>query len=151
MNEFLEHRLNINRRHFLGKLSVGLGSVALGSLLVPGLLNKKEDEIFSLAGIPLTAGFIAKFFILASGVQQNLWLPVLVLVITSVIGLYYYLRVISTLFTTSSSTGTIAKTLHPFFYISTYIALIVMMLLLCWLGIFPGRTVEGIREFLLIR
>ena len=105
----------------------------------------------SLAGIPLTAGFIAKFFILASGVQQNLWLPVLVLVITSVIGLYYYLRVISTLFAASSSTGTTAKTLHPFFYISTYIALIVMMLLLFWLGIFPGRAVEGIREFLLIR
>ncbi len=105
----------------------------------------------SLAGIPLTAGFIAKFFVLASGVHQNLWLPVIVLVITSVIGLYYYLRVISTLFAAAPSTDSVPKTLHPFFYISTYITLIIMMVVLCWLGIFPDSTVEGIRAFLLIR
>ncbi|HEY0739910.1 MAG TPA: DUF1501 domain-containing protein [Chryseosolibacter sp.] len=52
MNEFLENRLGINRRHFLGKLSVGLGSAALGSLLIPGLFNGKEDESLALAGIP---------------------------------------------------------------------------------------------------
>lgn len=38
-NEFLQHKLNINRRHFLGKLSLGLGSVALGSLLVPEIFK----------------------------------------------------------------------------------------------------------------
>ncbi len=52
MNEFLENRLGINRRHFLGKLSVGLGSVALGSLLIPDLFTKGEDDGLSLAGIP---------------------------------------------------------------------------------------------------
>jgi hypothetical protein len=51
MNEFFENRLGINRRHFLGKLSVGLGSVALGSLLIPDLFNK-EDEGLALTGIP---------------------------------------------------------------------------------------------------
>lgn len=51
-NEFIENRLGINRRHFLGKLSVGLGSAALGSLLIPGLFNGKEDEALSMAGIP---------------------------------------------------------------------------------------------------
>ena len=108
-------------------------------------------SFLSLAGIPLTAGFIAKFFVLASGVHQHLWLPVIVLVITSVIGLYYYLRVISTLFAATPSTGSVPKTLHPFFYITTYITLIIMMIVLCWLGIFPDSTVEGIRAFLLIR
>lgn len=53
MNEFLESRLNVNRRHFLGKLSLGLGSVALGSLLVPGLLKGQEDEeIAAVTGMP---------------------------------------------------------------------------------------------------
>jgi hypothetical protein len=52
VNEFLENRLNINRRHFLGKLSVGLGSVALGSLLVPGLLNRSETEELASVGLP---------------------------------------------------------------------------------------------------
>lgn len=37
--EFLENRLNVNRRQFLGKLSLGIGSVALGSLLVPDLFS----------------------------------------------------------------------------------------------------------------
>lgn len=53
MNEFFESRLNVNRRHFLGKLSVGLGSVALGSLLVPGLLKGEgDDELASVTGMP---------------------------------------------------------------------------------------------------
>lgn len=53
MNEFFESRLNVNRRHFLGKLSLGLGSVALGSLLVPGLFKGQEDEeIASISGMP---------------------------------------------------------------------------------------------------
>lgn len=48
--EFLESRLNVNRRQFLGKLSLGLGSVALGSLLVPDLFSNGD----SLAGgLPL--------------------------------------------------------------------------------------------------
>jgi hypothetical protein len=52
MNEFFENRLGINRRHFLGKLSVGLGSVALGSLLIPDLFSKNDDEGLALTGIP---------------------------------------------------------------------------------------------------
>lgn len=38
-NDIFEHRLNINRRRFLSQVSLGLGSVALGSLLMPDLLS----------------------------------------------------------------------------------------------------------------
>lgn len=38
-NEFIEHGLNQNRRKFLSKMSLGLGSVALGSLLMPDLFK----------------------------------------------------------------------------------------------------------------
>jgi hypothetical protein len=51
-NEFFENQLNVNRRHFLGKLSLGLGSVALGSLLIPGVFNKGEDEVIVTLGLP---------------------------------------------------------------------------------------------------
>lgn len=37
--EIAEHRMNINRRHFLSRLSLGLGSAALGSLLIPDLFR----------------------------------------------------------------------------------------------------------------
>ncbi len=50
-NEFLEGTLNVNRRYFLGKMAVGLGSVALGSLLIPNLFNG-EDEALIPTGLP---------------------------------------------------------------------------------------------------
>ncbi len=49
-NEFFKNRLNITRRHFLSKSAVGLGSMALGSLLIPGLFTGEEE---SLAQLPL--------------------------------------------------------------------------------------------------
>lgn len=48
--EIRDHHLNINRRHFLSKLSLGIGSVALGSLLIPDLFKRGEDDILP-AGI----------------------------------------------------------------------------------------------------
>ncbi|HCW08521.1 MAG TPA: sulfatase [Cytophagales bacterium] len=50
-DEFLENRLHVNRRHFLGKLSLGLGSVALGSLLIPDLFTNSDDKVPTL-GLP---------------------------------------------------------------------------------------------------
>jgi hypothetical protein len=52
VSEFLENRLNVNRRHFLGKLSIGLGSAALGSLLIPGLFKNDSEDIGSAVGLP---------------------------------------------------------------------------------------------------
>jgi len=54
--------------------------------------------MLSLAGIPLTAGFIGKFYIIATGVESNLWWLVAALVIGSAIGVFYYLRVMVTLY-----------------------------------------------------
>ena len=48
--EIKKHQLNINRRHFLSRLSLGVGSVALGSLLIPDLFRSREEEILP-AGI----------------------------------------------------------------------------------------------------
>ena len=50
--------------------------------------------LLSLAGIPLTAGFIGKFYIFTSGVEGGLWFLLTMLIIGSAIGLYYYLRLI---------------------------------------------------------
>ena len=48
----------------------------------------------SLAGIPLTVGFIAKFYLFAAGVEGSLWLLLWALVVGSAIGVYYYLRIV---------------------------------------------------------
>ena len=52
-NEFDKYRLNVSRRRFLAGASMGLGSVALGSLLVPGLFNGNKDSELALpVGLP---------------------------------------------------------------------------------------------------
>lgn len=49
--EFIERGLNMNRRRFLSRLSLGVGSVALGSLLIPDLFGGKDEEAI-MAGLP---------------------------------------------------------------------------------------------------
>src|SRR5699024_7830229 len=46
--------------------------------------------MISLAGIPLTAGFISEFYAIAVGMQSSLWWLVVGIIIGSAIGLYYY-------------------------------------------------------------
>jgi NADH-quinone oxidoreductase subunit N len=50
--------------------------------------------LFSLAGIPLTAGFIGKFYVFAAGAASASWLLALTVALTSTVGLFYYLRII---------------------------------------------------------
>ena len=65
----------------------------------PWLAGVFTAMLFSLAGIPLTAGFVGKFYVVAAGVGSALWLAVVALAINSVIGLFYYLRIVVALFT----------------------------------------------------
>ena len=50
--------------------------------------------LLSLAGIPLTLGFIGKFYLVNAAVQGGLWWMLTALIIGSVIGLFYYLRLV---------------------------------------------------------
>jgi NADH-quinone oxidoreductase subunit N len=59
----------------------------------PGLAALMTLFLLSLAGIPGTAGFIAKFNIFFAALHADIiWLPV-ILVLTSVISVFYYLRI----------------------------------------------------------
>lgn len=64
----------------------------------PVLASVFTAVLLSLAGIPATMGFVGKFYILASGANASAWPLMIVLVLTSVIGLFYYLRIVVTLF-----------------------------------------------------
>lgn len=54
------------------------------SVFVPMLLAQ--------AGVPLTVGFLAKFYVLAAAVEQHAWMLALAVIVGSAVGLYYYLR-----------------------------------------------------------
>ncbi|MEQ9865107.1 NADH-quinone oxidoreductase subunit NuoN [Pectobacterium aroidearum] len=57
--------------------------------------------MLSLAGIPMTLGFFGKFYVLAVGVNAELWWLTGAVVLGSAIGLYYYLRVMVSLYLTA--------------------------------------------------
>ena len=52
--------------------------------------------LLSLAGVPLTAGFVGKFYVIAAGIDAQLWLLLAALVAGSAVSIFYYLRVIYT-------------------------------------------------------
>ncbi|UWS34628.1 NADH-quinone oxidoreductase subunit NuoN [Erwinia pyrifoliae] len=54
--------------------------------------------MLSLAGIPMTLGFIGKFYVIALGVSAQLWWLTGAVVLGSAIGLYYYLRMTVSLY-----------------------------------------------------
>ncbi len=72
----------------------------------PGLASVFTAMILSLAGIPLTAGFLGKFYVLTAGASATAWTLVIVLIISSTIGLVYYLRVIVAMFTSADQAET---------------------------------------------
>jgi NADH-quinone oxidoreductase subunit N len=93
--------------------------------------------LFSLAGIPLTAGFFAKYFVLTAAVQQGnlLWL-VIVAVLCAAISVYYYFRVIIAMFFKQGEPQT-AEISGGFKFMLVVTAAIVIIL-----GIFPGLLLQ---------
>lgn len=104
--------------------------------------------LLSLAGIPLTAGFIGKFYILAAGTSSNIWTLVLVLIATSVIGLYYYLRIVVALYAPPETEGLTAPTVGRVSAVSVESQSLLWLLtaLLLWFGIYPEQLLELIRS-----
>jgi NADH-quinone oxidoreductase subunit N len=70
----------------------GLAGTNLGLATVLGLL------MFSLAGIPPLAGFWAKWYVFLPAIKANLYPLAIIGVISSVIGAFYYLRIIKVMF-----------------------------------------------------
>lgn len=74
----------------------------------------------SLAGIPLTSGFFGKFFIFISAIEQHLVWLLVVAVLMSAVGIYYYFRVVIAMYMREGSTGIIAvNPLYKFILIIT--------------------------------
>ncbi|MGH8255617.1 MAG: NADH-quinone oxidoreductase subunit N, partial [Steroidobacteraceae bacterium] len=113
--------------------------------------------LLSLAGIPLTLGFIAKFYAVTAGVGAHQTAPLTALVVGSILGLYYYLRLIVALIKTPDDArpaATIASAAAP----ATGMrrgppvqalagsVMAVLLVLLVALGIYPAPLVRLIRH-----
>lgn len=92
--------------------------------------------LLSLAGIPLTVGFIGKFYIFLSGVETGLWMLLAVLVLGSGIGLYYYLRIVYRMLMPEKHS--IPYRVGGMESISSYGVLAILLILLLLFGVYPA-------------
>jgi NADH-quinone oxidoreductase subunit N len=55
-------------------------------------------SLFSLAGIPPTAGFFGKFFLLIAGAERGNYVLITIAALNMIVSLYYYLKVVKAMF-----------------------------------------------------
>ncbi|NKF22185.1 NADH-quinone oxidoreductase subunit NuoN [Solimonas marina] len=102
----------------------------------PYLASILTAMLLSLAGIPLTAGFIGKFYAITAGVDAHLWWLLGALVVGSAIGLYYYLRLMVSLFLRDPSNRQFNAPLDWAQRTGGIMTLLAMLLMLA-IGIYP--------------
>jgi len=108
----------------------------------PWLAVAFAAALLSLAGIPLTAGFVGKFYVVAAGVSSDLWWLVLILVISSGIGLFYYLRIVVAMYKDAPRESQVGV---PSLSLTGSVALAALTLLLVWLGIYPATLIHTVQ------
>lgn len=99
--------------------------------------------MFSLAGLPPTAGFVGKFYIFSGAIESGHFGLAILGVINSVISVYYYLRVVVWMYMSPDPAGEdpIVKTAWPL-----AAALAITALGVLQLGLFPGSLYELARR-----
>ena len=97
--------------------------------------------LLSLAGIPLTVGFLGKFYVVMAGVEAESWTLVIVLVIGSAIGLFYYLRLVVVMFSTLPEDDVSRSWPRPSgLWAGAGLALVILAVSIVWLGVYPGTS-----------
>ncbi len=94
--------------------------------------------LLSLIGIPITGGFFAKFYVFSAALQANLVGLVIIGVLNSAVGAYYYLRVIVAMYMREPREEVPVSPV-PF---GLGAALVVSVLTTIYLGVLPGQVLE---------
>ena len=81
-----------------GKSVEGVSDLAGLGRTDPMLALALAVFMFSMAGIPPFSGFWGKYFIFTAAVQQGMWALAVIGVLTSVIGAFYYIRIIKVMY-----------------------------------------------------
>jgi NADH-quinone oxidoreductase subunit N len=98
----------------------------------PFLAAALTIAMLSMAGIPPFAGFFGKYFIFSEAIRNGHLGLTIVAIINSIIGVYYYMKVIIAMYTKESSTPAFSLKLSYSLVIATCIALTIVA------GILPG-------------
>jgi NADH-quinone oxidoreductase subunit N len=100
--------------------------------------------LLSLAGIPLTVGFVGKFYVIEASVESSLWALLAILIIGSGIGLFYYLRLLVAMYLRPE--GAMVAAPRGRVSIGGWIVLAGAAVAVLWLGLYPAPIIELIRN-----
>jgi NADH-quinone oxidoreductase subunit N len=103
----------------------------------PFLATVMTIFMLSLAGIPPTVGFFAKLFVFQALVTAQIWAPLVVAVIMTIVSFYYYLRVIVVML--AQPEGAVAESRVGF---STSTVLGAAAVVTIFLGLFPAVVLD---------
>ncbi len=102
--------------------------------------------LLSLAGLPPTGGFLAKFFVFATAVERGQIGLVIIAVLASLVSVYYYLRVIITMYmkppASAGAGGPGPEAAHPALYLVLFLCFYAVL----QLGVMPGNLLDIIRR-----
>ena len=98
--------------------------------------------LLSMAGIPLTGGFVGKWAVFEAAMSAGAWPVVLVAIVSSIISVFFYVRVILLMFFADAGVdgGEVAAVTKPSPLTSATIAVCVALTLL--LGVVPGPMLD---------
>src|SRR2546425_1320515 len=128
-----------------GEKNLSLDDYAGLSQRQPFVAAMLSVYLLSLLGLPVTAGFFGKFYIFKAAVNSHLlWLAVL-MAINSVIGAYYYLRVIVVMYMREPSAE--AAALAPVqFPVGVNLALLITFAGTILFGVYPNPVINFILQ-----
>jgi NADH-quinone oxidoreductase subunit N len=101
--------------------------------------------LLSLLGLPVTAGFFGKFYIFKAAINSHLiWLAIL-MAVNSVIGAYYYLRVIVVMYMREPTAET-ASSAPMRFPLTVNLVLSVAAIGTIYFGLFPNQVLNFVLQ-----
>ncbi|MFH2011446.1 MAG: NADH-quinone oxidoreductase subunit N [Pseudomonadota bacterium] len=125
-----------------GEENLDINNYAGMGFKYPALALLMSVFIFSLAGIPPTAGFVAKFYIFSAAIKSGyIWLAIIG-VMNSLVSVYYYLRVTVMMYMNEPVKDFPGLKWTP----SMAIALIIAVIGTLLIGLFPSPYLEMARQ-----
>jgi len=97
--------------------------------------------LLSLLGMPLTAGFMGKIMVFGAAIERGYYVLVVIGVLNTAVSAYYYLRLIIVMFFGERNMAWSAPRIPA----SVALALVITVLGVLYLGIFPGRVINGLQ------
>lgn len=113
----------------------------------PFLAGALAVFMFSLAGIPPLAGFMGKYAVFVAALNANLTVVAIIGILSSVVGAYYYLRVIMRMFFGETDADQINTRLA---FLPT-VGLVLIVLLIVVLGVFPSLVLTPVETLFALR